>query len=354
MLPGMGSMADPGGFRGATRAHDQAGGVGLPLRRPGADTGLGARPVESQLRLPESEHAGREADLQRRQAGRPRSPDGRGLASGGRANLRRKSRRPSQAPARLAAGPGDRLRPGSPAARLSHLGAPPAECLTDMYLRWRQDMLERPTAWRPPRRTEYPFEARRYPFLPRLMVNRDVQLCDAFLNGLRQDFLARHRDQDGLLNEGHAFKEPPMSVGHWIAWPSEHGAKGDGQTIDLAALDLDGDGKQQLLLQVMQPFNSRGNSYSLLIRSKTSTDELEDEIGDFMKSRPGTQKTATLSRRDRAFCVLGRHQPRESFQDPVLSGRHLSLCPEQQPRRRRWRRAAGRDRNSQPAPRRRQ
>lgn len=171
--------------------------------------------------------------------------------------------------------------------------ASPAECLTDMYLRWRQDMLERPIGWRPPRRTEYPFVARRYPFLPRLTVARDVQLCDAFLNGLRQDFLARHRDGDGL-SEGRAFKEPPMTVGHWIAWPSEHGAKTDGQTVDLAELDLDGNGHKQLLLHVMRPFNWRGNIYSLLIRSKTSIDGLEDEVGNFLKSAPQHQETATL------------------------------------------------------------
>jgi uncharacterized protein YecT (DUF1311 family) len=174
------------------------------------------------------------------------------------------------------------------------LAAPSAaECLSEMYARWRQDMLERPTGWRPPRRTEYPFEAKRLPFLPRLLVNRDAQLCDAFLNGLRRDFLSRHRDEDGLLNEGRPFKDPPMTVGHWVAWPSEHGSKATGQTIDVAELDLDRDGRKQLLLHVTRPFNWRANNYSLLVRSRTGTDGLEDEINDFMKSWP--QNTPTLS-----------------------------------------------------------
>jgi len=170
----------------------------------------------------------------------------------------------------------------------------PAECLAEMYRRWEKDVLEQPTGYRPPRRTEHPFETSRQPFLPRLMVNRDAALCDAFLGGLRRGFLARHRDGDGLLNEGRSFKEPPMTLGHWIAWPSEHGAKVDGQRIDLAELDLDGDGKKQLLLHVTQPFNWRGNSYALLVRSKTSTEGLESEINDFL--RPATEKSATLSR----------------------------------------------------------
>jgi len=172
--------------------------------------------------------------------------------------------------------------------------ASPAKCLTEMYRRWETDILKQPAGWRPPRRVEYPFETSRQPFLPRLMVARDAALCDAFLTGLRRDFLTRHRAEDGLLTEGRSFKEPPMAVGHWIAWPSEHGIKADGQRIDLAELDLDHDGRKQLLLQVTQPFNWRGNSYDLLVRSKTSTEGLGGEINDFLK--PSSQKSATLSR----------------------------------------------------------
>jgi uncharacterized protein YecT (DUF1311 family) len=176
-----------------------------------------------------------------------------------------------------------------PAQRAFHmLGAPaPVECLRNMYEQWEEFRLAPRTAGVPPRPT-IPFEAKRQPFLPRLLVSHDTLLCDAFLSALRKDFLARHRDGDS------PFKEPPMAIGHWVAWPSEHGPKAFGTRIDVAELDLDRNGKKQLLVHVAGPFNWRNDSYSLLVSSKTTTDGLANEIIAFEKLPPLEQQTASL------------------------------------------------------------
>ena len=161
---------------------------------------------------------------------------------------------------------------------------PPSQCLAETYRQW--DQLGH-VPYVPLRRTELPIETNRQPFLPRLLVSRDAKLCDAFLSGLRKDFLARHR------NGNYAFKEPPMTLGHWVAWPSEHGSEQLRESIDVAELDLDQDGRKQLLLHVTQPFNSNNNSYDLLIRSKTTTDGIAAEILALQKSWPN-RKTSTL------------------------------------------------------------
>ena len=133
-----------------------------------------------------------------------------------------------------------------------------------------------------------PFEAKRQPFLPRLLVSHDTPLCDAFLSAFRKDFLAQHRDGDSL------FKEPPMAIGHWVAWPSEHGPEAFRTRIDVAEMDLDRNGKKQLLVHVAQPFNWRHNSYSLLVSQETTTDGLANEIIAFEKLPPLEQQTASL------------------------------------------------------------
>ena len=114
-----------------------------------------------------------------------------------------------------------------------------------MYRQW--DKLEH-LPYVPPRRTDLPFETKRQPFLPRLLVSLDAKLCDAFLSGLRKDFLARHRDGD------YAFREPPMTLGHWVAWPSEHVGEQTRESIDVAEWDLDQDGRKQLLLYKLREF----------------------------------------------------------------------------------------------------
>lgn len=177
------------------------------------------------------------------------------------------------------------LDPAQPAFHV--LGGPaPVDCLRTMYEQWGEYRLGPMTAAVPPR-LEIPFEAKRQPFLPRLLLSHDAPLCDAFLAALRKDFLARHRDGDSL------FKEPPLAIGHWVAWPSEHGPQATGTRIDVAELDLDRNGQKQLLVHVAQPFNWRNNSYSLLVSSKTATDELADEIVALEKLPPG-QETASL------------------------------------------------------------
>jgi hypothetical protein len=138
-----------------------------------------------------------------------------------------------------------------------------------------------------PPSAESPFDTTRQPFLPRLLVSRDEPLCDAFLSALRKDFLAQHRGEDSL------FKDPPMTIGHWLVWPSARDL-GGGARLDSAEVDLDQDGKKQLLLQVMQPFNWRGNNYDLLIRSKATTDGLENEIVELEKLPSFKRKTESL------------------------------------------------------------
>lgn len=171
------------------------------------------------------------------------------------------------------------------------LGAPPsAQCLADVYEGWLKNQQERIVApyYAPPRRTALPFDTRRQPFSPRLLVSRDAELCNAFLSALRRDFLARHGDDE------RPFKQPPIAVGHWVAWPSEHGAVAPADpAMDVAELDLDGNGRKQLLLHVTQSF-SRGNTYSLLIRSKTSTDGLFEDIKDFVRVLPWQRQSDSI------------------------------------------------------------
>jgi uncharacterized protein YecT (DUF1311 family) len=176
-----------------------------------------------------------------------------------------------------------------PAQRAFHvLDAPaPVDCLRNMYEQWAEFRLGPMTAGVPPG-PKVPFEAKRQPFLPRLLVSHDTPLCDAFLSALRKDFLARHLDGENL------YKEPPMAIGHWVAWPSEHGPQAAGTRIDVAEMALDRNGKKQLLVHVAQPFNWRNNSYSLLVSPKTATDGLADEIIAFEKLPPLEQQTASL------------------------------------------------------------
>jgi len=176
-----------------------------------------------------------------------------------------------------------------PAQRAFHaLGAPaPVDCLRKMYEQWAEFRLGQMTvAVRSG--PKIPFEAKRQPFLPRLLVSHDTPLCDVFLSALRKDFLAQHRDGDSL------FKEPPMAVGHWVAWPSEHGPQSFGTRIDVAEMDLDRNGKKQLLVHVAQPFNWRHNSYSLMVSLKTATDGLANEIIALEKVPSLEQQTASL------------------------------------------------------------
>jgi hypothetical protein len=138
-----------------------------------------------------------------------------------------------------------------------------------------------------PPSAEFPFETTRQPFVPRLLVSRDAPLCNAFLSALRKDFLAQHRGQDSLL------KEPPMTSGHWMVWPSGRDL-GGGAGFGFAEVDLDQDGKKQLLLHVMKPFNWRGNHYDLLIRSNAATDGLENEIVELEKLPSFKRQTESL------------------------------------------------------------
>ena len=50
---------------------------------------------------------------------------------------------------------------------------------------------------------------------------------------------------------------------------------------DVAELDLDQDGRRQLLLHSARPFNWRGNNYLLLVSSRIETDGLIAEINEF-------------------------------------------------------------------------
>jgi hypothetical protein len=121
-----------------------------------------------------------------------------------------------------------------------------------------------------------------------LLVSHDRLLCDAFVRALRKDFLAQHRHGDS------PFREPFMAIGHWVAWPSDHGPQAYGTRIDVAELDLDRNGKKQLLVHVGRPFNWRNDSYSLLLSSKTTTDGLANEIIAFQKLPQLEQQTALL------------------------------------------------------------
>jgi hypothetical protein len=131
-------------------------------------------------------------------------------------------------------------------------------------------------AQRPPR-IEIPFEAKRQPFQPELLVSLDAPLCDDFLNGLRQDFLARHRDDESL------YKKPPMALGQWTAWASEQTG---GLGVDVVEADLDQSGHKQLLIHVAQIVYSH-IGYALMISPDTSTDGLMEELADRARSQPG-------------------------------------------------------------------
>jgi hypothetical protein len=167
----------------------------------------------------------------------------------------------------------------------------PAECLAASYeQRSKLPAREAPDGYRPPQPMELPFEASRQPFLPRLLVSRESELCDAFLAGLRQDFLARHRTDQ-------LFGAPPMALGHWIAWPSGFVPFTQYPLVDVAEVDLDQNGQKQLLLQVAVPFNWRGPSVSLLIRSMTTPEILEEEMKDLARAlQSGLQPAAPYKR----------------------------------------------------------
>jgi hypothetical protein len=154
----------------------------------------------------------------------------------------------------------------------------PAECLAASYEQSDKIPAQQPIeGYIPPQPLEVAFEATRQPFLPRLLVSRDPELCDAFLAGLRRDFLARHRLADQL------FGAPPMALGHWIAWPSGYVPFTKYPVVDVAEVDLDQNGQKQLLLQIAVPFNWRGPKVSLLVRSMTTPGVLEEEMKDLAR-----------------------------------------------------------------------
>jgi uncharacterized protein YecT (DUF1311 family) len=172
------------------------------------------------------------------------------------------------------------LGPRQPAFHMLDFGSP-AQCVSKIYERWFKNVADRVGPEPRWHRTELPFRTTRQPFTPRLLVSHDAALCDAFLRGLRQDFLARHNSYHGQGKR--VFQEPPMSLGRWIDWPSEHSARGysNPAAVDVAELDLDQNGQRQLLIHVTEPFGSRGDSYLLFVSSKTATDGLSDEIRNF-------------------------------------------------------------------------
>jgi uncharacterized protein YecT (DUF1311 family) len=157
------------------------------------------------------------------------------------------------------------------------LEASPASCVQRMYARWLEYPGGRITT-PSPQQIETPFAATRQPFLPHLLVSRDAELCEDFQNALRKDFLARHRNGESL------YKEPPMALGHWMAWPSDL----EGLGIDVVEADLDQNGHKQLLIHAAQLVGWR-TGYSLVISPDTSTDGLMEELADRVKSQPDDQ-----------------------------------------------------------------
>jgi uncharacterized protein YecT (DUF1311 family) len=174
------------------------------------------------------------------------------------------------------------LDPALPGFRRSAESSP-ASCVEKMYTQWLDYVGERITT-PPPRRIETGFDAKRQPFLPHLLVSHDAELCEDFQNGLRQDFLTRHRDGDRV------YKEPPMALGHWMAWPSQ---QLEGLGVDVVEADLDGNGQKQLLIHVAQIIYSHVG-YALVISPGTSTDGLAEEVIDFTKSQPQDRKPTRL------------------------------------------------------------
>jgi uncharacterized protein YecT (DUF1311 family) len=154
----------------------------------------------------------------------------------------------------------------------------PSNCVEAMYERWLQYTGGQITA-PPPPRTEVRFEAKRQPFQPELLISLDPPLCNDFLNALRRDFRARHRDGDSL------YKAPPMALGRWMDWPSDL----EGLGIDIVEADLDQNGHKQLLIHTAEIVYSH-TGYSLLVSPDTSTDGLMEERADSLKSQPDDRK----------------------------------------------------------------
>lgn len=164
----------------------------------------------------------------------------------------------------------------------------PQECLTQLYEQWQSpEYPSRRRAYGPLKRSEIPFETTTQPFLPHLLVSKDNELCNAFLSGLRSDFLRRHRGYD------YVFREPQMALGRWIVWPAHLGKKLY-PWIDVADWDLDGNGRKQQLLHVTENFNWRQNSYFLLIRPQSGTSSIEDDVRAFSRATREGGKTPPL------------------------------------------------------------
>jgi uncharacterized protein YecT (DUF1311 family) len=169
------------------------------------------------------------------------------------------------------------LDPADPGFRRS-VESSPANCVERMYARWLEYTGGQITT-PPPRRIEVRFEAKRQPFRPGLLISLDPLLCNDFQNALRKDFLARHRDGESL------YKEPPMALGHWMAWPSDL----EGLGVDVVEADLEQNGHKQLLIHVAQIVYSHVG-YALVIGPDTSTDGLMEEMADSAKSQPGDRR----------------------------------------------------------------
>ena len=154
----------------------------------------------------------------------------------------------------------------------------PARCVEFMYAQWLQYRGQQITA--PTQQIEVPFEAKRQTFLPHVLVSHDDQLCGDFLGGLRRDFLARHRGDDRV------YKEPPMVLAHWMAWPSQPLG---GLGVDVVEADLDQNGHKQLLIHVAQLIYSH-TGYALVVSPETLSNDLLAEIMESTKSQPQDRK----------------------------------------------------------------
>jgi uncharacterized protein YecT (DUF1311 family) len=126
------------------------------------------------------------------------------------------------------------------------------------------------------------FPAKRFPFLPNLVDDRNPLLCKMALEDARNRFMDMGQDPPILMRDTGGIK--------WINWDNAESLMSETESIKTLDFDLDGTGKKQTVIYRSFPHSWRGdNYYAYLVQKKA--------VLDALKKNP-EELTATLSRID--------------------------------------------------------
>jgi len=135
------------------------------------------------------------------------------------------------------------------------------------------------------------FPATRFPFVPKLVENRNPELCKIALEDARTRFMDVGQDNRIITADSKDIT--------WINWEDVPSIVSNNEIIRLLSLDLDGAGKRQTLIYRSFSHSWRGdNHYAYLVRAKAVLDALKanpDELSTILSRIEGPSQSKDQS-----------------------------------------------------------